>query len=384
MAYRDDALNPPDFSLREKLWQMHWLFILMLTATSSIGFVMLYSAAGGQFDPWAKRQIILFGAGVCALIFVALVDIRIWLKYAYVIYAMGLLLLVGVEFIGETRNQSTRWLELGSFRLQPSEPMKVALVLALARYYHGLGVEDVGRWTTLIIPVILAALPMVLILRQPDLGTAMMLGIATIAIVFMAGVRIWKFLLAGGLGLALAPVAWQFLRDYQKQRILTLFDPERDPLGAGYHIIQSKIAFGAGGFLGKGLGEGTQAHLNYLPERHTDFIFTMLAEEFGLVGSVGLLSLYLIIMIYGVFIAIRCRSHFGRLLGGGVVITFSLFAFINMAMVMGLIPVVGVPLPLVSYGGTAMMTLLGAFGLLMNVWIHRDVVIGRRGVNDEL
>ena len=384
MAVRDDALNPPSFTLRQKLWQMHWLFILLLAATASVGFAMLYSAAGGNLDPWASRQIVRFGVGMAVMITVALIDIRLWLKYAYVFYLGTVALLVAVEFMGVEGKGAQRWLDLGYVGLQPSELMKIALVLALARYFHGTSIEDVRRVTHLFVPIMLIAMPAALVLRQPDLGTALMLIITGAVIFFTAGVRIWKFVLVGIVAVGGAPIAWGFLRDYQKQRVLTFLNPESDPLGAGYHIIQSKIAFGSGGIFGKGFLQGTQSHLNFLPEMQTDFIFTMLAEEFGMVGGLALLGLYMVILIYGVAISVRCRTQFGRLIGIGVTATFFLYVFINMAMVMGLVPVVGVPLPLISYGGTAMLTLLFGFGLLMGVWIHRDVQVGRRGLADEV
>jgi rod shape determining protein RodA len=384
MAVREDALNPPSFTLRQKLWQMHWLLILLLAAAASVGFAMLYSAAGGSFDPWASRQMMRFGVGMAVLITVALIDIRLWLKYAYVFYMATVALLVAVEFMGEVGKGAQRWLDLGYFGLQPSELMKIALVLALARYFHGTSIEDVRRIPSLITPVLLIAVPAALVLRQPDLGTALMLVITGAVILFAAGVRIWKFVLVGVVTVAAAPVAWGFLRDYQKQRVLTFLNPESDPLGSGYHIIQSKIAFGSGGLFGKGFLQGTQSHLNFLPEMQTDFIFTMLAEEFGMAGGLALLGLYVVILIYGLAISVRCRTQFGRLVGIGVTATFFLYVFINMAMVMGLVPVVGVPLPLISYGGTAMLTLLFGFGLLMGTWIHRDVMIGRRGIGDDV
>jgi rod shape determining protein RodA len=384
MAVREDALNPPSFTLRQKLWQMHWLFILLLAATASVGFAMLYSAAGGNLDPWASRQMMRFGVGMAVLITVAVIDIRLWLKYAYVFYLATVSLLVAVEFMGEVGKGAQRWLDLGYFGLQPSELMKIALVLALARYFHGTSIEDVRRIPQLFVPLLLIAVPAALVLRQPDLGTALMLIITGAVIFFAAGVRIWKFVLVGIAGMAAAPVAWQFLRDYQKQRVLTFLNPESDPLGSGYHIIQSKIAFGSGGVFGKGFLQGTQSHLNFLPEMQTDFIFTMLAEEFGMVGGLALLGLYVIILIYCLAISVRCRTQFGRLVGIGITATFFLYVFINMAMVMGLVPVVGVPLPLISYGGTAMLTLLFGFGLLMGTWIHRDVMVGRRGLGDDV
>lgn len=375
----DLALSRGQLTIREKLWQIHWLFVLLLVATAGVGFAMQYSAADGRIEPWALRHGVRFAVGLAVMIGVAVIDIRIWLRYAYAIYLAVLLLLGAVEIGGYMGMGARRWLDLGFITIQPSEMMKIAIVLALARYFHGGSLEDIRRPTFLAMPLLLVAAPTVLVLRQPDLGTALMLVIAGAAIMFLAGVRLWKFALLGVLALLAAPIAWQMLHDYQRRRVLTFLDPESDPLGAGYHIIQSKIAFGSGGLSGRGFMEGTQGHLSFLPEMQTDFIFTMLAEEFGLIGSLALLGLYAVMLIYGVAISLSARSHFGRLLGMGVTVTFFLYVFINMAMVMGVIPVVGVPLPLISYGGTAMLTLLFGFGLLMGVWVHRDLPIGRRG-----
>jgi len=375
----EDTLNQPDLSIGKKFLHIHWFFVLLICLTAGVGVAMLYSAANGSMDPWASRQAARFGVGLVVMILVALVDVRIWMRYAYALYMITLVLLVLVEISGTIGMGAQRWISLGYFNLQPSELMKITLVLALARYFHGGSIEDVDRPTYLIIPLLMIALPSALVLRQPDLGTTLMLVMASGAIFFVAGIRIWKFAAVLLSGIAAMPVAWQFLRDYQKQRVLTFLNPESDPLGAGYHIIQSKIALGSGGMLGKGFMQGTQGHLRFLPEMQTDFIFTMLAEEFGMMGGIGLLGLYGLILVYGVALSLRCRNQFGRLLGMGVTTTFFLYVFINIAMVMGLIPVVGVPLPLISYGGTAMMTLLIGFGLLMSVWVHRDVMIGRRG-----
>jgi len=375
-----DALNPVQLTLTQKLFHINWLFVLLLCATAGIGFAMLYSAANGNIDPWASRHIVRFGVGLIVMICIALVDIRIWLRYAHVLYAIALLLLIAVDVSGTIGMGARRWIDLGYFRIQPSEIMKITLVLSLARYFHGVSIEDISRPTILIVPLILVFVPVGLILRQPDLGTALMLIIASGAIFFVAGVRIWKFVTIIVLGLAALPVAWQFLHEYQKKRILTFIDPETDPLGAGYHIIQSKIALGSGGMFGKGFGQGTQGHLSFLPEMQTDFIFTLMSEEFGLVGGLALLTLYSVLLIYCMAFSASCSSQFGRIVGMGVTATFFLYIFINIAMVMGVIPVVGVPLPLISYGGTAMMTLLIGFGLLLSVWIHRDIEIGRRGV----
>ena len=379
---RDSSLNPPELSFGRKVLNINWLFVLLICLTALIGAAMLFSAANGNVDPWASRHLVRFGVGLLVLIAIALVDIRLWLRYAYFFYAVALGLLVAVEFGGAVGMGARRWIDLGYFNVQPSEVMKITIVLALARYFHGLSIEDIERPTKLIMPLALVLAPTGLILRQPDLGTALMLVMAGGAIFFVAGVRLWKFGVLLAAAAAAVPLGWRFMHEYQKQRVLTFLNPESDPLGSGYHIIQSKIALGSGGMFGKGYMAGTQSHLNFLPEMQTDFIFTMLAEEFGMLGGLGLLGLYVILLIYGFAMSMRSQNHFGRLLGMGVTATFFLYVFINIAMVMGLIPVVGVPLPLISYGGTAMITLLVGFGLLMGVWVHRDVTIGRRGGDD--
>ncbi len=381
-------LNKPEFTLLQKLWQIHWLFVLLLCLVAAFGITVLFSAGGeageGSFDPWASRQAVRFAAGLVLMLVVAVIDIRIWLRYSYVIYLAGFGLLVAVELGGSAGMGAQRWIHLGLITIQPSELMKLAIVMSLARYFHSSSADDIRRPLFLIAPLLMVAVPSVLVLRQPDLGTALMLTIGGAVIFFLAGVRLLQFGLVGLLGLVSAPVVWQFLHTYQKKRVLSFLNPESDPLGAGYHIIQSKIALGSGGIFGKGFLLGTQSHLNFLPEKQTDFIFTMLAEEFGLVGGLALLGIYVLLLIYGFTISLRCRNQFGRLLGMGVTTIFFLYVFINIAMVTGLLPVVGVPLPLISYGGTAMITLLFGFGLLMCVYIHRDVPIGRFSAGEEM
>ena len=298
-------------------------------------------------------------------------------------FVTGLIvLLVAVEVVGSIGMGAQRWINLGIIKLQPSELMKVGLALALARYFHGISTEDVRRIPYLFVPLMLIAMPSALVLKQPDLGTALFLIMMGGAVFFVAGVRLWKFCIVLAATGAAVPIVWSTLRSYQQKRILTFLDPESDPLGAGYHILQSKIALGSGGLFGKGFMQGSQSHLNFLPEKQTDFIFTMMAEEFGMVGGLVLLGLYILIMIYGFAIGLRSRSHFGRLLALGLTSMLFLYVFINIAMVMGLIPVVGVPLPLISYGGTAMLTLMIGFGFLINVYVHRDVTISRTGGGD--
>jgi len=366
-------------TIRQKLLRLNWEFLLLIMLTASVGFAMLYSAANGSFDPWASRQMSRFAVGVAMMLTVALIDIRFWLRASYPIYGACLALLAAVEIMGSIGMGAQRWLDLGFFQLQPSEVMKIAVVLALARYFHGFDVDEAGRLRNLIIPVFIVLAPMALVLRQPDLGTAGVIAMVGAAMFWIGGARLWQFGVVAAAAAAAVPVGWQFLHAYQKQRIFTFLNPETDPLGSGYHILQSKIALGSGGLFGKGFLEGTQSHLNFLPEKQTDFIFTMLAEEFGLVGGVGLIALYALLVGYGFYIALRCRSQFARLLAMGITVNFFLYVFINIAMVMGVLPVVGVPLPLISYGGTAMLTVLIGFGLVMSCWLHRDPYINRRG-----
>jgi len=369
----------PELSLREKLIHLNWEMVVMISLIAGIGFAMLFSAANGDLSPWASRQMVRFAVGVVMMLVIAVIDIRFWLKVSYALYGLSFLLLATVEVMGSVGMGAQRWLDLTVIQLQPSETMKIVLVMALARYFHGLESDDAGRARYLIIPLILIAAPMALVLRQPDLGTAGVLGLIGVAMLWLAGARLWQFMVVGGAGLAAIPIAWQFLHGYQKQRVLTFLNPESDPLGSGYHIMQSKIALGSGGLFGKGFLSGTQSHLNFLPEKQTDFIFTMLAEEFGLFGGTALIGLYALLIGYCIFIAFRCRSQFARLLAMGLVVNFFLYVFINIAMVMGLVPVVGVPLPLISNGGTALLTVLIGFGLVMSCWLHRGIYINRRG-----
>lgn len=368
-------------SIGEKLLQLNWSLVLLVTVVASIGFAVLYSAAHGSAEPWMDAQIKRFGLGVLGMLILALIDLRLYMRFAYAFYAVAFILLVYVEFLGEIGMGAQRWINLGFMQLQPSEMMKIALVLSLARYFHGVDWEAVGKPWVLIPPTLLAVAPAGLVMKQPDLGTAGTLMIVGGAMFFAAGVRWWKFAIIISVGIVGAYFAWNssLLHDYQKARILTFLDPESDVRGAGYHIIQSKIALGSGGVWGKGFLQGTQSHLDFLPERHTDFIFTMFAEEWGLVGGIVLLTLYSMLVLYGVIIALRCRSQFGKMMAFGLSFNLFTYFFINTAMVMGLIPVVGVPLPLISYGGTAMMTVLAGFGLMMSAYVHRDAKLGRGG-----
>lgn len=372
-----------ELTLGQKLWQLNFGLIFVIFMIASIGFAMLYSAANGNLDPWASRQMIRFAVGFALLMAAAIIDIRAWFRLAYPIYFAALGLLVAVEVMGTIGMGAQRWIDLKVIQLQPSELMKVALILVLARYFNGLTEEEVGRPVNLLWPLALVFGPVVLVFRQPDLGTAGMLLMVGGAVFFAAGARAWKFIAVIAAALGTIPLAWQFLHAYQRQRVLTFLNPETDPLGAGYHILQAQIALGSGGISGKGFLAGTQSHLDFLPEKQTDFIFTMLAEEFGLIGGLALLGLYALVFLYGFAIAFRARNHFGRILAVGITTNIFLYVFINIAMVMGLIPVVGVPLPLISYGGTAMLAIMAALGILISVYVHRDIWIAKRGLRED-
>ncbi len=366
-----------ELTLSQKLAKLNLWLVFLICCVAAIGIASLYSAATGSFDPWASRQFIRFCVGMVGMVVVALIDIKWWYRLTWPIYALGLALLVFVEIKGHVGMGAQRWINLGFMQLQPSELMKVAVIMALARHFHGAGPEQARRLTFLIVPAIIIALPVCLVLLQPDLGTSLMMIMAGASVVFMAGAPIWLFVGAVALAGISVPIAWQFMHDYQKQRVLTFLNPETDPLGAGYHIIQSKIAIGSGGIEGKGFLQGSQSRLNFLPEKQTDFIFTLWVEEWGLIGGITLLSLFLLIFISGLVTALKCKHNFGRYIALGISVNFSLYVFINISMVMGLIPVVGAPLPLVSYGGTSMLSALIGFGLMMSCGIYRHSKVTR-------
>ena len=361
-----------------KLMFINWPIIVLLTAVAGYGFIMLYSVAGGSADPWMSAQVKRFGVGMVMLVGVAMVPIWFWRNVSAVAFGVSVLLLVAVEFFGEVGMGAQRWIDLGFMRLQPSELTKITLVMVLAAYYDWLPTDKTSRPQWVLVPVMIILFPTYLVLRQPDLGTALLLLMGGAMIMFLAGVHWAYFATVAASGVAgLVAVFqgrgtnWQLLKDYQYRRIDTFIDPSNDPLGAGYHITQAKIALGSGGWTGRGFMQGTQSRLNFLPEKHTDFIFTTLAEEFGFVGAFTLLILYVLIIMFCVASAMGNKDRFASLLTLGVAMTFFLFFAVNMAMVMGLAPVVGVPLPLVSYGGSAMLVLLTAFGLVQSAHVHR-------------
>ena len=370
MSLALDAPAPVSFT--ERIWRINWGLALVLTAIAGVGVLALYSAAGGRFEPWASRHAVRYGAAFVLMLTVALIHPKVWLALAWPIYIVSLLLLVAVDVVGKIGMGAQRWLVIGPLQIQPSEIAKVALIMVLARYYHGLRREQASQFLYTLPPLLIILAPVALVMVQPDLGTAMMVLMGGGALLFVAGVRLWMFLVAGVSAIACLPIAWSLMHEYQRKRVLTFLDPDRDPLGAGYHITQSKIAIGSGGLFGKGFLKGTQSLLNFLPEKQTDFIFTTFVEEWGMVGAFGLLALFALVLVWGYSIALRCQHHFGRLLALGVTAMMFLYVFINAAMVMGLLPVVGVPLPLVSNGGTALVTVMFACGLLIGVNVYRD------------
>ena len=361
-------------SIFDRVSDLDWQLISLILTLICIGFLMLYSAASGSFYPWLIRQLIFVTIFFPVMLFIAITDIKFWYRIAYLPYVFVLLLLVIVDIMGHNAMGATRWFKLGGLAIQPSEIMKVCLVWALAKYFYNIEAENIQKTRYVIIPLLLIAIPVLLIFEQPDLGTATILMMVGVSILFVAGVKMWKFIVVGITGLAAIPFLWSFvLYDYQKQRVLTFLNPDNDPLGSGYNIIQSKIAIGSGGFFGKGFLNGTQGQLDFLPERQTDFIFTMLSEELGFVGSVFTIIVYSLIIYKGTNIALRIRHQFGRILVIGVMTIFFFHMFINMGMVTGLIPVVGAPLPLISYGGTITATMLIGFGFVLNADLYKNV-----------
>ncbi|KEJ89095.1 rod shape-determining protein RodA [Sulfitobacter donghicola] len=377
MSYLEHSVKSVPTGMRKILF-LNWPLILLITAVAGSGFLMLYSVAGGGYSPWAEPQMKRFTLGLVLMVLVGVVPIWMWRNLAGVAYGISVMLLIGVEFFGAVGMGAQRWIDLGFIRLQPSEMTKITLVMFLAAYYDWLPSKKTSRPLWVLLPVLIILLPTALVLNQPDLGTSILLLTAGGGLMFLAGVH-WAYfatVIAAAFGLVAAVfqsrgTGWQLLKDYQFRRIDTFLDPSSDPLGAGYHITQSKIALGSGGWTGRGYMQGTQSRLNFLPEKHTDFIFTTLAEEFGFIGGVSLLALYALIIIFCIVSAVLNKDRFASLLTLGIALNFFLFFAVNMSMVMGLAPVVGVPLPLVSYGGSAMLVLMLAFGLVQSAHVHR-------------
>lgn len=361
----------------DKLKHLAWGQIFFICLFACIGFTALYSAAGGAIDPWASAQIVRFAFALGLMVGIALVDIRWVFRSVWILYGGSLLLLLLVDIFGHVGMGAQRWLDLGIVKIQPSELAKITTLMALARYFHGRELNEIRKPENLIFPALLIAIPVALVVKQPDLGTGISIVLGGIAMLFAAGISMWVFIAGIILVLIAIPMVWPFLHDYQKDRVMVFFNPESDPLGAGFHITQSKIALGSGGLSGKGFLEGTQSHLNFLPEKHTDFIFTLWGEEWGFLGGLVLLGVASLIILYGYWMAFQCRNHFARLLAFGLTMNFSIYIMVNIGMVMGLLPVVGIPLALMSYGGTAMLTVMVGFGLMQNCIVHRDARLPR-------
>ncbi|RYE06350.1 MAG: rod shape-determining protein RodA [Rickettsiaceae bacterium] len=355
-----------------KFYKLPFILLGLVVIISFFGLINLWSAAGGNLLPWAQKQMINFCLFFTLSIIIALTDIKYIFKFSYLFYFTVLILLLSVELFGINIMGGKRWLDLGITRLQPSEPAKIAMVLMLAKFFHQAKIEDITSTKKILIPIIASLLPIILIIKQPDLGTGIILLIITIIMFFNSGVQIWKFIVLGVSAMFCLPVIWYVMYEYQRKRVIIFLNPEQDPLGAGYNIIQSKIAIGSGGLFGKGLAQGTQSKLEFLPEHQTDFIFASLAEETGFIGCLFLLILYALIIIICLTIIVDCKTIFGKFVVIGMVSILASHVFINIAMVTGLLPVVGVPLPFISYGGTMTASMLIGIGLIMNVAVHKN------------
>jgi len=372
--------NTGTLTFLEKVSRINYLFLFLILLLFLIGFASLYSVAEGNFNSWPMNHLIRFSISLFIFFVLIFIDIKVYFRFAYLIFGLSILSLLIVKYFGIESNGAVRWISVAGISLQPSEFVKYTLVLALAKYFHTINDEDNGFIYKLVLPLIIILIPVSIVSTQPDLGTAIIIFLCGLSILWIAGIN-YKFFIIGCFGSILSlPILWQFLRDYQKERVLTFFNPERDPLGHGYHILQSKIALGSGGIFGKGYMEGTQSHLDFLPEMQTDFIFTMYSEEFGFLGSLFLLTIYMLVILLGIKMSLLSRSLFGKFLSLGVCTVFFIYMFVNIGMVTGLLPVVGVPLPFISYGGSAMLAVMTGFALLMNCYIHQKSILPKGSI----
>ena len=363
-------------TLRDKLFSLDPVLVTSIFTIGIISFFAMYSTDGGQFAYHTKSHIVRFFIFFFLFFIVSFVNLSFWYNSAIFIYLGVLILLILVKYFGLTSSGSQRWLGLYFINLQPSELMKIGLILFLAKYYHRISSGDVNKIRYMIQPFIALLIPVILVVMQPDLGTSFLIAVGGAIVVWLAGVKMKFFTYLGVLFLFSAPVAISFLKDYQKSRILTFLDPSRDPLGAGYQITQSKIAIGSGGLFGKGFLNGSQSYLDYLPEKHTDFIFTLFSEEFGFFGSIFILLIYVLITWRIVSVGHEVRSSFGKLYCYSFATAFFIYVAVNMGMVLGLIPIVGAPLPIMSYGGSSMLAMMFGLGLVMSCKIHKDQALG--------
>jgi len=353
-----------------KIININVLFLFIVILLSFIGMAALYSAAAGNFDPWSKKHIIRFTISLILLFLVSLIDIKYVYKHSYTLFFLTLLLLFSVEIFGIFGKGATRWIQIFGVSIQPSEIVKVSIILALAKFYHNLRFDRIGKIHNLFFPMMIIIIPFTLTVIQPDLGTSLSILMLGVGMMFIAGVKIWKFVVGLSIMVISYPFFWNSIKLYQQKRILSFLNPESDPLGQGYQLIQSKIALGSGSLTGKGFLEGTQSYLEYLPEKQTDFIFTLIGEEFGFIGTIYIVFLYSLLILIAFYISIKSIHIFGRIISLGVALNLFIYVVLNMAMVTGLMPVVGIQLPLLSYGGTAMLSVMISFGLLLNVDLH--------------
>ncbi len=380
MARQTRVSNANMMTFPEKLSRFSWGLFVPMCMVLAISIVVLYSAGGGNWKPFALSQLMKIVLGFGVFFYAAFTNIKTWVKSAYLIYAVALIMIVLVTFVGHTGMGAQRWLNLGFIHIQPSELIKIALVLALARYFAWFNSVELGQFKNYIAPMLMLLVPFGLIVAQPDLGTALSLGMITVGMFYIVGANKKWFIIAMILGLMAAPVVWfGGLHDYQRGRIITFLNPDSDIQGAGYQINQAKIAFGSGGMTGKGYMAGTQSQQSFLPEKQTDFIFTMLGEEFGFIGAFGLLMIYTWIVVLLFWTAKMCRNRFGQLICFGFMLNFFVYYFINISMVLGLLPTVGVPLPLMSFGGSSLLSLMFGFGLCQNAHIHKDQQLSAKG-----
>jgi len=364
-----------ELNIISRLRSINFIFLFLVILIFLIGVLALYSVSGGEFNSYPIKHIQRFLLGLIVFLIICSIDIKFFFILAYPIFLLSLLFLIIVPFFGTESYGATRWIKIGGISLQPSEFIKFTLILALAKYFHSSTDKSLVFIKKFIFPLIIILIPVVIVAAQPDLGTAIVIFIGGVSVFWIIGLNYRYFITGGMMILFSIPLLWQYLKDYQKERVFTFFNPERDPLGNGYHIMQSKIALGSGGVLGKGYLEGTQSHLNFLPEMHTDFIFTMFGEEFGFLGALLLIILYTWLIFLSIKMGLESRSDFGKYLSLGVSTVFFIYIFVNISMVTGLLPVVGVPLPLVSYGGSSMLAVMVGFGLLMNCYIHQKTIL---------
>lgn len=380
MARQTRVSNADMMTFSEKLSRFSVALFIPMCLVLAISIVVLYSAGGGAWQPFALSQLVKILLGFVVFFFAAFSNIKTWIKSAYMIYAIALVMIILVTFVGHTGMGAQRWLNLGFIHIQPSEFIKIALVLALARYFAWMNSIELSQLKNYIIPVLMLLIPFGLIVAQPDLGTALSLGMITMGVFYIVGAQKKWFIIIAILGLMSAPVVWYGgLHDYQRDRIITFIDPDHDARGAGYQINQAKIAFGSGGIMGKGYLNGSQSQQSFLPEKQTDFIFTMLGEELGFFGAFILLAIYTWIILVLFWCAKMCRNRFGQLICFGFMLNFFIYYFINISMVLGLMPTVGVPLPLMSFGGSSLLSLMFGFGLAQNAHIHKDQQLSARG-----